>query len=116
MKNKKTLLLEIQEKLDSIAKIPKLEGMGEDFKGIEITSSGIVYNSESFYTGCGTDHYSFEISWEELEKPLEYFEQKYKGELAAYHKKIEIQKQAKEEEELKKELAEYQALKRKFEE
>ena len=71
----------IEAKLNEIADIPKLEGNGKYFNGYDIEDSGITYKSATDYDGCGTDTFSFEVKWEEINNPIEYFENKYSEEI-----------------------------------
>ena len=115
MKKYKESLLELQSKLEQIAKLPKPDGNGEIFKGINISEEGIEYNSATYYEGCKTEEYSFFTTWEEIDKPLEYFEKKYEK---AFKKRFEeIEEGRKKEEEKNKQFRkkEYERLKREFE-
>ncbi len=68
-------------KLEQIAGIPKLRGNGADFSGIEFEDDGVTYKSETYFSGCGTDTFSFHTTWEELNNPIEYFQEKYAKEI-----------------------------------
>lgn len=114
MKQLKENMLALMSKLEKISKISKPNGDGEDFIGIEIDENGITYNSESYYSGCGEERYSFCISWDEIEQPHEYFLEKYKKEWEKY---IEAQKLYKENEkkiEEEKRRKQYEKLKEEF--
>jgi hypothetical protein len=95
----------IGKKLDEISQIPKRFGNGDSFEGVEIESHGILYKSSSFYSGCGTDYYSFFITWDEINNPIEYFKDKYQKEFDDETKRInklkEIAESAKRESEIK---------------
>lgn len=71
----------IEEKLSNISMIPKLHGEGKSYEGIEITNGGIVYRSSTSYSGCGSDYFSFFVKWEEMNNPIEYFQEKYAKEI-----------------------------------
>jgi len=111
----KKILLELQSKLEMIAKLPKPGGNGETYKGIEISEDGIQYNSETFYSGCGTEEYSFFVTWDEINEPLEYFEEKYKKEFKKVYEEIESRRKQEEEKNKEFRRQEYERLKKEFE-
>jgi len=101
--------------LTEIGKIPKLYGNGDRFSGVVIEDDGITYNTETFYSGCGTDTYSFSVKWDELNEPIEYFQKKFADEI---NKDEEIKKNRKELERARferEEKEEYEMLKLKYE-
>lgn len=104
----------IDAKLKEIALIPKLEGNGDDFTGFEVWGDEICYKSETYYSGCGTDYYSFCVKLSELNEPIEFFQKKYSDEIDARNLKIkqDEEKAAKLKEE--KEFALFQTLQEKF--
>jgi hypothetical protein len=71
----------IEIKLNAISNITKRWGDGESFEGIEIEDEGILYKTSTSYSGCSTDYYSFYVSWEEINNPIEYFKDKYQKEI-----------------------------------
>ena len=48
----------------------------EDCKvsAIDIEEDGVIYRTYNSYSGCGNDYFSFSLKWNEVNKPLEYFE------------------------------------------
>lgn len=65
----------IEAKLDSIRGMSPLFTSLKDFDGVEINECGITYKTSEYYSGCGTDKDSFHISWEDINKPIEFFQQ-----------------------------------------
>jgi predicted ribosome quality control (RQC) complex YloA/Tae2 family protein len=111
----KTEWNKIREKMELINRIPKLYGTGNDFAGMEIEEEEILYKTETFYPGCGSDYFSFYVSWDEINNPIEYFEEKYKKEIEA--NEIKKAKIAEKEKLLReeRERQEYELLKKKYE-
>lgn len=87
-------LLKLKDKLDEIAGQNGVYECGEDFVGLAFSEHFIYYKTETFYSGCGTDHYSLEISWDEINKPIEYFREKFQKEVEERNK-IEKEQEAK---------------------
>lgn len=80
----------INEKLIAVSKIQKLQrdigrtyiySCGSLFDGMEIDDSGILYKTLDSYNGCDDDRYSFIVSWDEINNPISYFEDKYAKEI-----------------------------------
>ena len=72
--------------LDQIRNIPK-EDQGEDLEGYLIDSDGITCKTSTYYSGCGTDYYSWSVFWEEINNPIEYFEKYYADQKIAREKR-----------------------------
>ncbi len=118
-------LIELQNKMYEIWKIPKLYGNGTSWEGVEIS----VYNDELEISGksytrsncgcCPGEDYSFQINLDEINNPIEYFEEKYKKELDDHNKKNEEEKKLREEKEKqdteRREKENYETLKKKYE-
>lgn len=108
---------QIESKLEEISKIPKLfspRGRGADFIGYEIDSSGITYRTETF--NCGdTEPESFTIEWHEMNKPIEYFKEKYQKQIDVWRaERNETARKEKESEE-RQARKKYEELKKRFE-
>ena len=106
--------LKIAEKLEAISKIKKYYGDGQDFVGVEIDLTGITYKTETYYPGCGTDGYSFDVTWEELNEPLPYFEAKYAKEIEDKEREATERKLMETEAIRQREIREYLKLKEKY--
>lgn len=104
----------INAKLKEIEAIPKLDGGGEDFVGIEIWDDEICYKTETYYSGCGTDYYSFTVLFSELNEPIEYFQKKYADAIDSRNLKIAQDKEAADKLKEEKEFALFQRLQSKF--
>ncbi len=81
----------IKSKLDQIANIPKLGGWStsEHFHSLLIDDDGITYYTREWSHG-EDDNNEFTIHWDELNKPLSYFEKMYGDQI----KHNELAKQA----------------------
>lgn len=90
MKQYKEILLELQSKMEQIAKFSRPDGNGEDFVGIQFSKEGINYITKTYYSGCGDELYELFVEWDELNEPMSYFEEKFKKEWEEY---IKTQKQ-----------------------
>jgi hypothetical protein len=84
--NFKEQLLKLKEKLDEISSLPHTYECGETFIGIDFDESFIYYKTETYYSGCGTENYSFDISWDEIDEPIDYFRDKFQKEFEAREK------------------------------
>lgn len=104
----------IDAKLKLIAEIPKLDGNGDEFTGFEIWGDEICYKTETYYSGCGTDYYSFCVKLSELNEPIEFFEKKYADAIATRDLKIKQDKEAADKLKDEKEFALFQKLQEKF--
>ena len=62
------------DKLQAIDEIPRLGGTGYYVEAIDIEEDGVIYRTYNSYSGCGNDYFSFSLKWNEVNKPLEYFE------------------------------------------
>ena len=111
---------EVMDKLEAIDLIPKVVHPGEcgysgdTFVGIVFDGDTITYKTETYFSGCGTDSYSFDVKLSELNEPIEYFEKKYADEIEADRlkklaKKEKIDKITEDEE-----FKQYQKLQAKF--
>ena len=60
---------------------------------LKIDEKGLTYNSESYYSGCGEERYSFFVSWDEIEQPHGYFVEKYKKEWETYFEQQRLYKE-----------------------
>ena len=105
----------VMSKLEQINDIEKLGGSGEEHTKLSVDDSGLCYHSETFYSGCGTEWYDFEVSWEEINEPIEYFEKKYKDELVEHKKKERLKIERKHKQEVARELETLKKLKEKYE-
>lgn len=99
----------IKTKLDEINDIPKSHLRGKEFIGIDIEDDGLDYNTETNYSGGGTDIFYFHVNWNELNKPIEYFKKKYNKEIEIYSTAKAL---AKKEDENKIEIKERNLLKK----
>lgn len=104
----------ISFKLEEISNIPKLYGDGDNFEGISIDEAGVSYKSSYSCGGCGTDYFDFYVEWDEINQPIEYFQEKYQKEIdddkqekLNLEKKILLQKE-------ERERKEFERLKEKF--
>jgi hypothetical protein len=68
----KHLFIALTQKAKQIKNLP-LSGLLNDFDGLDIDEDGILIKTSQYYSGCGTEYESINISWEEIDKPLEYF-------------------------------------------
>jgi hypothetical protein len=87
----------IEQKLHAIAEIPKYYGNGEDFEGLKIEKDGITYMTSTYYSGVGQESFEFDVLWDEINEPIEYFQHKYQKEIDEKNKlkAIDIEKQKK---------------------
>jgi len=109
---------QIENKLEEIAKIPKLyapNGRGKDFVGYEIDNAGITFKTETYYSCGDTEPESFTIEWHEMNKDLEYFKTKYQKEIDDYKVRHDEEKRIEDEKKSAYERKEYERLKAKFE-
>lgn len=107
----------LRDKLDQLACIPALraiEDMGKEFSKMEIDDDGVTYHTETYFSGCGTDTYSFYVPWTEINQPVSYFEEKYNKRLEERNKAAEEKKNAELEKQKQKDLAEFMRLKEKL--
>lgn len=84
----------IEAKLDAIRGMSPLFTSLKDFDGVEINDYGITYKTSEYYSGCGTENDRFHVSWDDINKPIEYFQQLCKE---AKDKKSEQEQKVKEE-------------------
>lgn len=92
--NLKELLFKLKEKLDEISNLPHIYECGESFIGLDFDEEIILYKTETYFSGCGTEDFSFEIQWKEINEPIDYFREKFEKEFAA-REKIKKQNEAK---------------------
>lgn len=104
----------INDKLKEIDAIPKLDGGGDDFTGIEFWDDEIYYKTETYYSGCGTDYYSFVVKLSELNEPIEYFQKKYSDQIISRDLKVKEDKEKADKLKEERELALYKQLQSKF--
>ena len=111
----KDQILKLIDKLTEISKLP-YSGALKYYSGLDIDQSGIWYKTEEYYAGSAgsTDIESFFVTWEEIDKPIEYFAEKFKtahekAESEKAKRKLEAEEKAKEE---KRRL--YEKLKKEF--
>lgn len=73
----KEVILSIDEYLDKIQCLPHAPEEGESL-GLTFDEDGVTRRSQTHVSGCGYDTFSVTYSWEELSKPLIYFEKMFK--------------------------------------
>ncbi len=104
----------IQEKLEAISNIPKKDGDGKYFEGLDIDEEGVTYKSSTSYSGCGTDNYDFHVNWDEINNPIEYFKEKYSKEIQDdKERKIRLKEEEAQKQE-ERERKEFERLSKKF--
>lgn len=104
----------LEAKLQAIDKIPRLYGTGVDFESINIEDDGVSYNTYTSYSGCGNDYFHLSLKWDEINKPLEYFEQKFIKDIEADKARKSVKELADKKVKEERELAEFERLKLKF--
>ena len=105
----------IVAKLDAISNLPSVHEYGKTFERIDIHDDEFEYITSTDYSrGGGTDYFSLYVTKEDINKPIEYFREKFTEELRLKTAKEEI---AKEQQRLRKEELEckqFEELKQKF--
>jgi hypothetical protein len=119
MENIKTDLLKeewfkLESKLKTIDEIPRLYGAGNYYEGIDIDEDGITYRTSTSYSGCGSDYYSYSITWNEVNEPIDYFVQKFSKEIDDDKAKKLVKETADKKAKEERELAEFERLKLKY--
>lgn len=99
----------LEEKLSQIADVPKLHGTGYSVSSIEFDENRILC---TVITSSDCEYLS--VKWDEINNPIEYFEQKYTKEIEDARIAAETRKQKELEDKEARELAEYQRLQNKF--
>lgn len=112
--NYKEIFLNLKEKLEQIAALPNAYNCGRDFVGIDFDRVFIYYKTETYCSGCGTDEYSLDITWDEINEPLDYFRAKFQKEFEVREKE-QIEREAKIiKQEENRERAKYLELQKKY--
>lgn len=112
---------ELKDKLEKIHIMPKLNSICGDFKHITIDEYGFSYVVEDWDCGEYVTNSEF-VGYDEIDKPLEYFQKKFADEIAERNRKLKERELKKEEErkqrEINKEINDrilYEKLKQKYE-
>lgn len=112
---------ELYNKMYEIYKIPKWDGNGQNWEGVLIDKYPNTSNTDKIclngisFNWYNDAKYSFNVGFDELDKPIEYFEKKYADEIEKYTKLHNEEKKKRELEKEIKEREEYERLKQKFE-
>ncbi len=109
----KEQVLNLVGKLHEIAKLPHSKVL-QYFEGLNITVFGITYKTSDFYAGS-TDNSDFDIGWDEINKPLEYFAERFKKEHENDLKQKDIRELNRKEDLTSERRKEYEKLKKEFE-
>ncbi len=93
----------IEEKINQIDIIPRLHGSGGHFVSMTFEDDGISYNTEDVRhcSCCSPDAHSLYVKWEDLNKPIEFFREKFQKEIDDRNKKqqlLKLKEEAQEEE------------------
>lgn len=105
----------IESLLDQLSSITKLGGDGNTFTGYLIDDIGVTYKSETYFSGCGTDYFDFQVKWDELNNPVEYFQNRFATEIKDDEERRARMKADQEIKEKERRKKEYEALKKEFE-
>lgn len=68
----KELFVALNNKAEEIQALP-LSGLLSDLDGLEIAEDGVTIKTHQYYSRGGEDYQSAFFTWEELDKPIEYF-------------------------------------------
>jgi len=109
--------VKLYDKLSEIAKLYCREN--ETFDGIDFDESDdyIVYRTSEWYGGGyggGYEHNSFSVKWEDINKPMSYFEEERRREKEAEVIRLAEKKAAEQEREEKAEKAKLEELLKKY--
>lgn len=66
----------IESKMEQISTLGDPYECGASSEGYRVDNEGITHKSSTYFSGCGTDNYSFTVSWDEINNPIQYFEEK----------------------------------------
>lgn len=105
----------IDKKMSDIDLIPRLYGTGQIFVGYNIDDAGITYKTRTSYSGCSDDDFDVTVSYDELNEPLSYFEEKFAKEIHDEETRKAALRDKAEKRQKDKDLAELERLKAKYE-
>ena len=86
-------------KLNQISVLENTEdkGPGEDLLGFVFDEHGVTYRTGTYFQGCGEEQYELEVAWVDVNKPIQYFKEKFQKEIEKWEKwKQEVREKEKE--------------------
>lgn len=104
----------VQEKLKSIAALP-YSMVEKEFVSITIEDDYFIYNTETNYSGDVPDTHALYVSGEDIDKPLEFFADKFKKEHDALMEKLEKRREQERQRDENADRQTYERLKARFE-
>jgi predicted ribosome quality control (RQC) complex YloA/Tae2 family protein len=84
----KSLYNLMKEKIQEIASLPHSDGdMGDTFEGIDLLDDSIRYIS-SYYSYGQYNECNFYVKWEDINKPLDFFKEKFENDFNNKQKRL----------------------------
>lgn len=82
--------LKIEQQLHEIAKITDNDNVGDNFNdiSIDIEHEIFTYITDTYFSRGGYETYRFEVKFNEINNPIEWFQEKYRKEQEDYDNKL----------------------------
>lgn len=111
----RTEYFKLEEKLREINHLPRLGGIGQHFDRIDFEEGDtIYYHTYTSHNGCGSDHFCLAVRWDEVNKPIEYFKEKFEKEIKEYEEEERLKEERKKSAQEQREREIFEKLRQKY--